>query len=1082
MKQHAKRASWARVLLVPTLLLGSASMAAFPVHAAQVELNQIVTLQMRKVKLADVFKKLSNLSGYEFFYDESVVQKYNTIDIDLDNVSFDQALEQIRKQTSLQLSKVNNTIVVSLARQVLASSGKVQASRHRVTGRVTDANNEPLIGVSIVIQGNSGGTITDIDGRYTLEEVDADATLVFSYIGMQTQELKVNSHTGVLNVTMLDDSQMIDDVVVVAYGVRKKGTIAGSVSTVKSEKLENVPTASFDQALQGQTPGLTVMAASGEPSRAATFQIRGTNSINSGTTPLFILDGVPVESSSFNSINPSDIESISVLKDASSTSIYGARAANGVVVITTKRGRNIGDANVTFRGQWGFSQLAGSNWDMMNTTERIQYEKEIGLDLGDEYYDKVKGIDVNWMDEVFNNNAPTQSYELSVNGATDKTNYYVSGGFFDQDGITFGSSFRRYNVRANVENRAKEWLKLGTSTMLAYQETEQAVDGDYAIYAPISASHFMLPYWNPYNEDGSLASTNDGTWKGSGVNPIEWLINNPIKYKTYKVISSVFAEVTPIEGLTIRSQFGVDYSHDTGFSTSTPSYSLNAGLGSAGRSSLDNLTLTITNTVNYHFNLKNRHDFNFMLGQEGVNYHSENFNVTTSKQNNDALVNLSSGSFAGSWGDSTTEYAFLSFFGRGEYNLDGKYYADFSVRADASSRFGKDNRWAGFWSVGLMWDFKKEEFFEGYDWLTNAQLTFSTGTSGNSSISNYEHLALVTGSSNYLGETGIKPSQRGNENLTWEKLWTTNVGLRLGFFNRVNFTAEFYNKLTSDMLMQVPVSYADGGYGAYWDNVGAMVNRGIELSVDADIIRTKDFTWNVFANASYNKNKLTELYNGIDQYVDSNVNMYAVGHDVANFYMVRYAGVNPANGDALWYTKDGEITNVFSEEDRVLIEGKSFIAPWQGGFGTTLSWKGLMLSAQFSWMADRWAYNNDRIMDESNGLYTSYNQSKRLLYDRWKEPGDVTDIPRHGVTPQFDTHYLENASFLRLKNLMLSYNLPQSVLKSTKFFNGARVYVQGQNLLTFTKFTGLDPEFSANIYRAQYPMSRQFTLGVELNF
>ena len=284
---------------------------------------------MRKVKLADVFKKLSNLSGYEFFYDESVVQKYNTIDIDLDNVSFDQALEQIRKQTSLQLSKVNNTIVVNLARQVLASSGKVQASRHRVTGRVTDANNEPLIGVSIVIQGNSGGTITDIDGRYTLEEVDADATLVFSYIGMQTQELKVNSHTGVLNVTMLDDSQMIDDVVVVAYGVRKKGTIAGSVSTVKSEKLENVPTASFDQALQGQTPGLTVMAASGEPSRAATFQIRGTNSINSGTTPLFILDGVPVESSSFNSINPSDIESISVLKDASSTSIYGARAANG---------------------------------------------------------------------------------------------------------------------------------------------------------------------------------------------------------------------------------------------------------------------------------------------------------------------------------------------------------------------------------------------------------------------------------------------------------------------------------------------------------------------------------------------------------------------------------------------------------------------------------------------------------------------------------------------------------------------------------------------------------------------------------
>lgn len=957
------------------------------------------------------------------------------------------------------------------------------AQSYRVKGNVVSkTDNEPLIGVSILQKGTTNGVVTDIDGNYELQIQGGEATLVFSYIGMQTQELKVNAKTGILNVVMTDDSQMMDDVVVVAYGVRKKGTIAGSVSTVKSEKLENVPTASFDQALQGQTPGLTVIAASGEPSRAATFQIRGTNSINSGTTPLFILDGVPIESSSFNALNPSDIESISVLKDASSTSIYGARAANGVVVITTKRGRDIGNAKVTFRGQWGFSQLAGNNWNLMNTAERIQYEKEIGLDLGDDFYNKVKDIDVNWMDEVFNNNAPSQSYELSVNGATEKTNYYVSGGFFDQDGITIGSSFSRYNLRANVENRAKDWLKLGTNTLLAYEEMEQAEDGEYTLYAPISASHFMLPYWNPYNADGTLASQNEGEWTGTGQNPIEWMENNPVKHKVYKVISSLYAEITPIEGLTIRSQFGADYSHSTTFMQSFPSYILNNNSGSAGRASTDGLTLTITNTANYHFNRDNKHDFNFMIGQEGVNYHYETFQVVADGQTNDALTNLSAGSYATTWMDSTTDYGFLSFFGRAEYNYDSKYYADFSIRADASSRFGKDNRWAGFWSVGLMWDFKKEDFFKKYDWLTNGQLTFSTGTSGNSSISNYEHLALVTGDSNYMGETGLTPSQRGNENLTWEKLWTTNIGLRLGFFNRVNFTAEFYNKLTTDMLMQVPVSYADGGYGSYWDNVGAMVNRGIELSIDADLIHTKNFTWNVFANASFNKNKLTELYNGIDQYVDSNVNMYAVGHDVSNFYMVRYAGVNPANGDALWYTKDGEITNVFSEENRVLIEGKSFVAPWQGGFGTNLSWKGITLSAQFSWMADRWVYNNDRLMDESNGLYTSYNQSRRLLYNRWKEPGDVTDIPRHGVTPQFDTHYLENASFLRLKNLMIAYNFPNSLLGKTRFFDAARIFVQGQNLLTFTKFTGLDPEVSSNIYRAQYPMTRQFTLGVELNF
>lgn len=442
----------------------------------------------------------------------------------------------------------------------------------------------------------------------------ANATLVFSYIGMQSQSHKVDANTGVLNVSLKSDAEMIDEVVVVAYGVRKKGTIAGSVSTVKSEKLENVPTASFDQALQGQTPGLTVISNSGEPSAAATFQIRGTNSINSGTSPLFILDGVPVEASSFNAISPSDIESFSVLKDASSTSIYGARAANGVVVITTKRGRKTDGAKVTFRGQWGFSQLAGNNWNLMNTAERIQYEKEIGLDQGDDFYNKIKDIDINWMDAVYNNNAPSQNYDISVNGATDKTNYYVSGSFFDQDGITIGSAFRRYNFRANIENRAKEWLKLGTNTLLAYEDIEQAEDGEYALYAPISASHFMLPYWNPYNADGSVASQTDDEWNGAGQNPIECMENNPVKHKTYKVISSVFAEVTPIENLTIRSQFGVDYSHSTSFMQSFPSYILNNGSGSAGRASSDGLTLTVTNTANYRMNFDNVHDFNLMIG------------------------------------------------------------------------------------------------------------------------------------------------------------------------------------------------------------------------------------------------------------------------------------------------------------------------------------------------------------------------------------------------------------------------------------------------------------------------------------
>lgn len=951
-------------------------------------------------------------------------------------------------------------------------------------GTVTShEDNEPLIGVTVLQEGTTNGVVTDMDGNYSFEvKGAANATLVFSYIGMQSQSHKVDANTGVLNVSLKSDAEMIDEVVVVAYGVRKKGTIAGAVSTVSAEKMADVPAASFDQALQGQSAGLSVISNSGEPSKPAVFQIRGTNSINSGTAPLFILDGVPISSSDFNTLSPGDIESISVLKDASSTSIYGARAANGVVVITSKRGLSMDKAKVTLRAQYGISQLANTGkWNMMDTNERIQYEKEIGLDTGKDY-DLLSKINVNWLDEVFNSSAPLQSYELSVNRATDRLNYYVSGGFYDQDGIAQSSKFRRYNMRANAEVKASNWLKLGTNTMAAYEEIEQAEEGEYALYTPISACRFMLPYWNPYNEDGSIASQNDGSWTGTGQNPIEWMDNNPVTYTKYKLLSTVFAEITPIENLTIRSQFGADYSHTKGFMQSYPSYIINGGMGTAGRNTSDVLNLTETTTANYRWKYDDDHSFNFMLGQEAVNYMSEGFQVVTEGQTSDYLTNVSSGTRASSWSDSTTSYAYLSFFFRGEYNYKDLYYADFSVRTDASSRFGKKNRWGAFWSLGFMWNIKQEAFLQDIDWLTSAQIALSSGTSGNSEIPNYDHLALVGGGPNYNDEAGIYPMQSGNEDLGWEQTWANNIGLRLRFFDRIGADIDFYNKKTTNMLMLVPQSYATTGEGYRWENIGAMVNRGFEVNVNADVLRLKDFTWNVSANFSYNKNKLVELYNGVQEYVNSTTGIkYVVGHPVSEFYLNRYAGVNPANGDALWYTKDGEITTEYKESDKVMT-GKTYDAPWAGGFGTALSWKGLTLSAQFSWMADKWVVNNDRFFEESNGLYTAYNQSKRLLYDRWKNPGDITDIPRHGVTPQLDDRFLENASFLRLKNLTLAYNLPQLWLRKSNFFTSARVYLQGQNLLTFTGFSGLDPEVASNVYQAQYPASRQFTLGVELSF
>ena len=951
---------------------------------------------------------------------------------------------------------------------------------YQVTGHIISAeDNQPMIGVSVLEKGTTNGVITDINGNYSITVTKSPATLQFSYVGMKTIDKQVTASTRI-NLTMENDAQMVEEVVVVAYGVRKKGTIAGSVSTVKAEKMEDVPAPSFDQALQGQAPGLMVLSDSGEPSKAATFRIRGTNSINSGKDPLFILDGVAISSSDFNTISPNDIESISVLK-ASSTSIYGARASNGVVVITSKRGRMGEAAKVTFRTQLGFSQLASKDWDQMNTDERIQFEKEVGLDKGQDY-EKLSKTNINWLDKVYNDTAPLQNYELSVNGGTEKLNYYVSGSYYDQDGIAVGSTFERVGFRANVEAKANKWLKIGTNSMFAYQEVEQSDDGEYALWAPISASFFMLPYWNPYKEDGSLALQDDGSWKGTTENPLAWMANNPLSNKKYKLLSTFYAEVTPVKNLTIRSQLSADYGHTTSFYQSFPSYKPNNNYGGAQRSSFDMLNLMITNTANYRFMLNDVHSFNFMVGQEGENYHYEGFQLTTRGQTNDILTNLASGSTASSWSDPVTEYSFLSFFARGEYNYDDRYYADFSIRGDGSSRFGTDNHWGAFWSVGFMWNLRKEKFMQKYDWLTNAQIAVNTGTSGNSSINNYEHLALVSGGYKYDNESGIAISQLGNEELSWESTWATNVALHLGFIDRINLDVEFYNKKTTNMLMAVPISYTSTGFGTRWDNVGAMRNRGVEINVGADVLRIKDFKWNVNANVSYNKNEITELYNGVTEYVASDTGrMVAVGHPLGEFYLNRYAGVNPINGDALWYTKDGEITTEYNESDKVML-GKTHEAPWQGGFGTTLSWKGFSLSAQFTWVADRWMLNNDRVFQESNGLFSAYNQSKRMLYDRWKKPGDVTDIPRYGVTPQLDSRFLEDASFLRLKNLMLSYTFPQKWLKRTSFLNSARIYAQGQNLLTFTNFTGMDPESTSNVYKAQYPMSRQFTFGLEVSF
>jgi len=940
--------------------------------------------------------------------------------------------------------------------------------------------------VSIIEKGTTNGVITDVDGNYSIMVTKSPTSLQFSYIGMKTVEKEFTAATR-FDLKMESSAEMVDEVVVVAYGVRKKGTTTGSMSVVKDKIMEAVPTPSFDQALQGQASGLQVLSSSGEPGAVANFKIRGINSINAGTEPLFILDGVAVSSEDFSAINPSDIESVSVLKDASSTSIYGARAANGVIVITTKRGRVGDNGKIAVRAQYGVSSLAYGKWDVMNTTERLNYEEEIGLRKAGSYdRELLERTNIDWRDVVYNDAASFYSTEIQTSGATQGGfNYFISGNIFSQDGIAVGSSYDRYTFRANLEAKINNWFKVGSNATFAYEKISEAQEGEYTTSTPISASRLMLPYWNPYKEDGSWASAADGSWTGSNVNPMEWQTTNWNDTNKWKVIATAFAELRPLPGLTLRTLGGIDFLDMRSNNETSPDFVGNQGEGAIGRGFSRATNLTWTNTISYLFDIKDDHHFNVLLGQEAVDNQSDAFSVIGRGQTNSYLVNLSAATRADIPTDSRSGSTYLSFFGRAEYNYLGKYFVDLSARRDASSRFGTNSRWANFWSVGTMWNAKAESFLENVSWLDNAQLLASIGTSGNSSIPDYDHLALVAGGPIYGLEgqvlPGLAPYSKGNEDLTWEKTTILNITMKLGFLNRFNLTAEFYNKYTSDMLMAVPVSVV-GGYSTRWSNMGAMVNRGVDLDLNVNVLKFKDFLWTVSANASYNKNEIKELYEGRDEYELSTTGLFLKkGHSFGEFYTNRFAGVNPANGDALWYDKNGNLTNECLDEDKVLV-GKSYIAPWQGGFGTSLSWKGLTVSTQFSWVADRWMMNNDRYFNESNGTFVNYNQSKKMLYDRWKKPGDVATVPRYGIAAQLDSRFLEDASFLRWKNLMVSYTLPANLLAPLKVVENIRVYAQGQNLLTFTKFQGMDPESSMNIYAAQYPMSRQFSIGLEIGF
>ncbi len=985
------------------------------------------------------------------------------------------------------------------------------AQNINVTGTVTDASTgETIIGAAVVLNGdNTVYAYTDAFGEYSLQ-VPSDGVLRVEFTGYKTVEIPVNGKT-VIDIQLDIAAEMLEDVVVVGYGsARKISSVVGSASTVKKQVMMNRPSANAGDALQGQVSGLQVFTSSGEPTEQSSMRLRGVNSISAGTTPLIVLDGAPVSQAVFSALNSNDIESVVVMKDASSTAIYGSRAANGVIYITTKKGKSGEKPVVNLRGNYGISTVVDHKMDLMNSEEWFTFNETYNpyfwmtpsMQLSREM-----GIDTDWLKYYFKETAPVWSADISVSGSSEKSDYYFSLGTFSQEGTLPNSEVQRYTFRMNLNTRATDWLKLGASLNLTYQNYDTAgftnVGNSY--FNPVNAVNWTPTYISPYE----ILYDADGNPYVSDIEK-DFFVETEAYYNTFylqdlqpsnqnqaRLMGTTYIELNPVKGLTLRAQQNLEAIDYRGSSYVKPEGPFAPDQQTTfdtqrSESFSRSYKFTFTNTIEYAFDVK-KNNFNILLGQESIYNEDHSFSVSEGGFYDWRLNMLGqgnhtwgTGSISDYWltppGESRSEVSYNSYFARVSYNYGEKYYVDASWRMDGSSLFGIDHQYANFYSIGAMWDLKRESFLQSASWIQDLRLKASYGTTGNSSIDNYLSQSYVAAyGPTYNGQIAWGIGTPPNPDLTWETVENLNIGVSARLWNFLNVTAEFYNKVTHDLLMSIPYSYTTG-YTAGWGNAGDMLNRGVDLDLGFDVIQTQNLYFNITANFNYNYNEILELFAGRDEYTIANTGLsLQKGYPYGEFFIPRSAGVDPLDGMQMWYDDKGNITKEFSEEFAVMT-GKQRYAPWSGGIQFNFQYKGLYIGADFSWVLDKWSLNNDRYF-LTNPLFVLNNANGSTdLLRAWKQPGDITDVPSIESVRQFDDTLLENASFLRLKNLQIGYEFPKKWMERTGFISGFRIYAIARNLFTITGYTGYDPEVDSNLQMGVYPNSRQFTVGAEFTF
>ena len=992
------------------------------------------------------------------------------------------------------------------------SSLPAWAQTSEVRGTVKDANGESLIGVNVVRKGTSDGTVTDLDGNFVLK-APANATLVFSYIGFEKQE-RVWDGKSRLDVTLKEDVAMLDDVVVIgAYGtVQKRTDMVGSAFQVNAERLETLPVGRVDNLLEGIVPGLQVLPNSDDASstkQRLNLRVRGEGSMSASNEPLWIVDGTRIFSgdrtnmvagmstsiSPLSYMNADDIESITILKDATETSIYGADGANGVILVTTKGGA-AGKTKVGLSLRTGVAQINQSaRFKVLNGSDYLMLARESYLNSGrdlstfpfqDNDMNRYSTTDTDWSKVFYDTGTQTNAF-LSLSGGRDDLKYYISGGYYNGRSTVIGNNQERYSLRGNLEMKMTPKLDFSLIYAASYNINNVFVPGnDYYEY---------LPIYSPRNEDGSfrlynktlagLDASGNPVWQTSRfLNSVPEREENDNKQKAAVTNVNAILKYDILEGLSSTTQFGIDYQglNEDLYSARTNWSGMSTtgeGIGYSYRNNATFLTWTAIERLNYSRSF-GQHHVNGLLGFEASSKDVRTMGARGSGFINDRIKEVS---YAvdrnGSSGRSVSRS--LSYFLQGNYDFNRRYYVTVNARRDGNSGFGSDSQWGNFASAGASWNIHNEEFFDA-DKINVLKLKLSYGSNGNSRIGSQEALGLYSygESHNYMGELGGSMSGSPNKKLSWETAYITNLGLRIKMFDRADLEIEAYNKRTVNLLSNLDVSRTTGDTRSY-RNSGEIVNRGIEATLNVELLNSKDMNWWVELNAAHNRNKLIELYNGLEKVMGNYI--WREGHDLNTYYIIRWAGVDPRDGAPLWYDSEGNLTRTYNDQNRV---------PWKtsspdltGGITSQLTYKGFSVRALFSYVLGGYGFSTFGRNVMSDGLnIMSENQSVNQL-DRWQKPGDVALSPKPiwGTSTRSvmsSTRHIYKTTHVKFKNIALSYALPERFLKQVGV-SGGKIHLIGDNLLIWTPYDKKE----RNSYKQSmsgYPVETSFSLGIDLSF